>query len=314
MRALIRPILFGCLLITFGCNSVNDIEYSDDFRDTTFSNISPFGQYFDVYSIADALENTEIYPQPTDPQSVQAALNFAAEKSGKPASYFKNFEYGYSRLSGRDWHIFYPEGKPTEYPGVCSTTAFSVHNSREPNSPINLVGNWETGAVYGVVGPTAPHKNGIRKKYSEDFQYACKTREDAKWWFFADSAKDVALHARLAELVIFATRTDGPTPFSISCQPYPSDVKDKALCYERARYVTASIDPRSIVAIESCYDGITHAIPHCYAISFPKAPTTDSIETDQWTLDIYAKFPGNDIDKLPAIKSVVVHDTQIIIE
>lgn len=301
-------IIFLLIATLASCTSSprSNVEYPEYANEGNLERASPYMPIVSNYP-------PPIPGEANSPTAFDEALAYAEQNSGRASHDFLSFGSGYSVLSNFEWERFFLQAQPTAFPGICENRAYTVSWYYAEGGNV-FDGEWED-PVYCIVGSTAPRPTPWPDSYRSEFTEICNARLDANYWVRGTSAEQLALHARLSELVIHAARRDGSLPFSLQCAPLPDDLPYTSRCADNVRFTVASINPQTIVGIDDCYFEDERSTENCYGIAFPKAPDSpDSIESEHWQLQIVAEFPDRDGERIPMIKSVAVFDSSIIIE
>lgn len=191
---------------------------------------------------------------------------------------------------------FYPLATSGPGPGLCRARVY-VANGRAGDDPAKPGGSWQSD-VFAVAGSVAPLPEPWPPGYRERLEAACRARRDMGHWYRAE--KDRAyLGARLADAVVVAARRKGALPFRLSCPRLRDDTRPK--CADDVRKVVASINPRAIAQVGSCFD---EPGADCVAVGMAKFPGPSSIDEEQWILHIRHR-------NALRIESVAVHDVTI---
>ena len=241
--------------------------------------------------------------KPFDPTDGAGVQKFADRLMGHRIADFVMLDWDYVR-EGPEIFDFFPEPEASSNPGMCVVRPYRVTGGRLRGGAIRVHNRkWEP-PVYAVAGSLAPIKGTQSAEYRARLSKACSERADMDIWYNAQP-KMAYLGASLADRVVAEARRAGALPFELRCTPFPADVPYAPGCAEDVRRVTATLNPRAILEISSCFD---KSELDCVSVELAKTPERSHKIGDRWTLDITL-----DHDK-SQIKAVDLTDTQLIID
>lgn len=252
----------------------------------------------------------EMDGSPHDFSEGKGVQAFADAMIGKHVADFVSQHVVYSVLSGSEFHSFYPLATSGPAEGMCRARVYSVVRDYDlridkGEKSANVAGEWQDD-VFAIAGSVAPLPQPHPPGYAARLSTACQERRDMAVWFSAEP-KVAVIAARLADLIVAAARRPAPIPFTLSCRPYPTDMREVPRCRTNVRQTIAAINPRAIVRVEDCFE--IQQRP-CIAVSLAKFPDRpSSAAEEQWTLNVQYRA-----DAGLSIARVDVDDTQIIVE
>lgn len=241
--------------------------------------------------------------KPFDPTDGAGVQKFADRLMGRRIADFEMLDWD-SLRDGPEVLDFFPEPQAGSDPGMCVVRPYQVAGSGLRGRDVRVHSQKWGPPVYTIAGSLAPIQGTPSAEYRARLSKACSERTDMDMWFNAQP-KMAYLGASLADRVVAEARRAGALPFELRCTPFPADVPYSPSCAEDVRRVTATLNPRAILEIGSCFD---KSELDCVSVELAKAPVRSHKIGDRWTLDITL-----DHDK-SQIKAVDLTDTQLIID
>jgi hypothetical protein len=243
--------------------------------------------------------------RPFDPTGGLGIQVFADRLAGRRVADFVAHRWDMLR-SGVGINDFYPAARAGPGPGLCVARRFQITGGVSPSGVVGTSGGQWLPPVYIVAGSVAPVPQAQSPDYRRRLEQACAQRRDLDMGFRAAAPDQAYLGARLADAVIAAARQQGRLPFALRCTPFLPDMPEQPLCAADVRKSAASIDPRAILEIGSCYE---RPEPDCVRVELAKAPRRSAAIGDRWTLEI-----SFDRDEDFRIRKVDLADTLIIFD